>query len=204
MAATAENLDGYAAVLREATTALDDAGIPHVVFGSIATRAAARPSPLPGDEDIDLFVRPSDLPAALRSLEEAGFVTQEHDPAWIHRAMRGGVTVDVIFRAGRHIYLDDEMLERAVPAEAFGVPVKLMPPEDLAIIKAVLHEEDRTQDWFDALSILERNELDWEYLVRRARGVAAHRILSLLLYAGSDGIAVPEEAILELRRATTT
>jgi predicted nucleotidyltransferase len=203
MAATLKKLDGYAAVLREATAALDDAGIPHVVFGSIATRAAARPGPIPSDEDIDLFVRPSDVVAALRALDEAGFVTQEHDPAWIHKAMRGGVTVDVIFRAGRHIYLDDEMLERAVPAEAFGVPVKLMPPEDLAMIKAVLHEEDRTQDWFDALSILERNDLDWDYLVHRARGHAAQRVLSLLLYAGSNGVAVPEEAVLELKRATS-
>lgn len=202
MAATAKERDGYAAVLREATAALDDAGIPHVVFGSIATRASARPAPIPSDEDIDLFVRPSDVAAALRALDEAGFVTQEHDPAWIHKAMRGGVTVDVIFRAGRHIYLDDEMLERAVPAEAFGVPVKLMPPEDLAMIKAVLHEEDRTQDWFDALSILERSDVDWDYLVRRARGHAAQRVLSLLLYAGSNGVSVPEEAILELKRAT--
>lgn len=197
-----KNMDGYAAVLREATTALDDAGVPHVVFGSIATRAAARPGPIPSDEDIDLFVRPSDVSAALRALDDAGFVTQEHDPAWIHKAMRGGVTVDVIFRAGRHIYLDDEMLERAVPAEAFGVPVKLMPPEDLAMIKAVLHEEDRTQDWFDALSILERSDVDWDYLVRRARGHAAQRVLSLLLYAGSNGVSVPEEALLELKRAT--
>ncbi|HEV3475674.1 MAG TPA: nucleotidyltransferase [Actinomycetota bacterium] len=202
MAATAENLDGYAAVLRETTTTLDAAGIPYVVFGSIATRAAARPGPFPTDEDIDLFLRPPDVAAAVRALEGAGFVTQEHDPAWIHKAMRGGVTVDLIFRAGRHIYLDDEMLERAVTTEAFGVPVKLMPPEDLAIIKAVLHEEDRTRDWFDALSILERNNLDWDYLVRRARSHAAQRVLSLLIYAGSNGVAVPEEAIFELKRAT--
>ena len=202
MAATAKNLDGYAAVLREATTSLDAAGIPHLVFGSIATRAAARPAPIPSGEDIDLLVRPSDVTAALRALEDAGFVSREHDSAWIHKAMRGGVTVDVIFRAGRHIYLDDEMLARAVPADAFGVAVKLMPPEDLAIIKAVLHEEDRTRDWFDALSILERNDLDWDYLVRRARGHAAQRVLSLLLYAGSSGVPVPEEAILELKQAT--
>jgi predicted nucleotidyltransferase len=202
MAATAGKLDGYAAVLREATAALEAAGVPHVVFGSIATRAAARPAPFPSDEDIDLFVRPSDLSAALRALEQAGFVTTEHDPAWIHKAMRGGVTVDLIFRAGRHNYLDDEMLARAVSADAFGVPVKLMPPEDLAIIKAVLHEEDRTGDWFDALSILERDDLDWDYLVRRARGHAAQRVLSLLLYAASNGVHVPEDAILELKRAT--
>jgi hypothetical protein len=79
----ARSLQGYASVLREATEAIDRAGIPHLVFGSVATRALGRPRPISTDEDIDLFVRPPDAPKALRALEESGFVIEAEDPTWI-------------------------------------------------------------------------------------------------------------------------
>jgi hypothetical protein len=50
-----------APVLRDATAALTDAGIAHVVFGSIALRALGRTRERAEDgEDVDLFIRPPD------------------------------------------------------------------------------------------------------------------------------------------------
>jgi putative nucleotidyltransferase-like protein len=182
-------------VLADATAALDEAGLPHVVFGSLATVSLGRPRPLEPHEDIDLLIRPPDAAAALETLRAVGFVSGEEDPSWIHKAKRLGVTVDLIHRAGREVHLDDEMLHRAVPAHVLGVPVRLMPAEDLAVIKAIIHEEARQADWFDALALVRWPDLDWDYLVRRARRHGVQRVLSLLLYARSDGVAVPGRAV---------
>jgi hypothetical protein len=190
-AAEGRALETHGVVLREATTALDRQGIAHVVFGSLATVTLGRRRPLEAGEDIDLLLRPPDVEAATGALEADGFVVEPADPAWIHKAKRLGVTVDLIHRAGREMHLDAEMLERAVPATVLGVPVRLIPPEDLAVIKAVLYTEARKKDWFDALALIGRPDLDWDYLARRARGHAVQRVLSLLLYARSEGIEVP-------------
>jgi predicted nucleotidyltransferase len=199
----ARSLEGYASVLRESTRALEEAGIPHLVFGSIATRALGRPRSISTDEDIDLFVRPPDAPSALAALAEAGFVTVEEDPTWIHKAKRGAVTVDVIFKAAGRVYMDDEMFDRGIPTAFLGVDVRLVPAEDLAVMKALLHDENRAFDWFDALALLDREGLDWDYLIRRAEAYGAQRVLSLLLFAETQEISVPREAIERLRRNTS-
>jgi hypothetical protein len=196
--ANGHSLETHGVVLREATTSLDRRGIAHVVFGSLATITLGRPRPLEPGEDIDLLIRPPDVDAVAAALEADGFVVEPTDPAWIHKAKRLGVTVDLIHRAGREVHLDPEMLERAVPATVLGVEVRLIPPEDLAIIKAILYTEARKKDWFDALALVARPDLDWDYLARRARGHAVQRMLSLLLYARSDGIAVPNSVVDEM------
>lgn len=196
----ARSLEGYASVLEASTRAIAEADIPHLVFGSIATRALGRTRPISTDEDIDLFVRPPDAPAALQALEGAGFVTVEEDPTWIHKAKRAGVTVDIIYKAAGRVYIDDEMHERGVETNVMGVDVRLVPPEDLAVMKALLHDEDRAFDWFDALALLERPGLDWAYLLHRAEAYAAQRMLSLMIFARTEGIEVPADVIAKLRQ----
>lgn len=198
----ARSLEGYASVLRASTEAIDEAGVQHLVFGSIATRTLGRPRPIATDEDIDLFVRPPEAPAALNALEEAGFVTVEEDPTWIHKARRAGVTVDVIFKAAGRMYMDEEMYRRGIPTTVMGVDVRLIPSEDLAVIKALIHGEDRAFDWFDSLALLERDGIDWEYLSGRAEAYGAQRVLSLMIFAETEGVPVPREAILRLRDVT--
>ena len=195
----ARSLEGYASVLGAATSALNEAGTPHLVLGSIATRALGRPHPIGTDEDIDLFVRPPDAPAALRALEDQGFVTVEEDPTWIHKAKRAGVTVDVIYKAAGRVYMDDEMHRRGVVTDVLGVEVRLVPPEDLATMKALLHDENRAFDWFDALALLERPDFDWDYALRRAEAYAAQRMLSLMIFARTEGVDVPADAVDRLR-----
>lgn len=192
---------GYARVLLEATATLDRFGIPHVVFGSIALKALGRPRPGVPDEDIDLMIRPPDADPALRALEEEGFVVEETDPSWVNKAKRGGVTVDLIFRTAGEMHLDDQMLARAVPHQVDGITVRLIPAEDLAVMKSVLYEEHRPFEWFDALALVSRPDLDWDYLVRRAVRHGAQRVLSLVLYARSSGVTVPDEAVDGLVRA---
>lgn len=198
MCVTGNVLESHATVLRESTSILERASIPYVVFGSLATVALARPRALGAEEDIDLLVRPPDAARAADALASSGFVVDETDPSWIRKAKRLGVTIDLIHRAGREVHLDPEMLERAPAIPLLGVPVRVMPPEDLAMIKAVLHDETRTGDWFDALALVARPAIDWDYLFRRARGHGVQRALSLLLYARAEGTEVPARVLADL------
>jgi predicted nucleotidyltransferase len=193
---------GQGAALREVTSSLGQAGVAHVVFGSIALRALGRPRHPAGEpEDIDLLIRPTDAGAALDALTGADFDIEESDPSRHNRLSRGNIEVDLVFRTAGDLHLDEEMAARAVPADADGVSVPLIPPEDYAVMKAMLYEEHRPYEWFDALALVTRPDLDWAYLVRRAQQHGAQRVLSLLLYARSSGVTVPQTAIDDLTNA---
>ena len=107
------------------------------------------------------------------------------------------MTVDVIFWLTGDIYLDDEMLRRARRLDFEGTGVNVVSPEDLVVIKAIVHDEQSSRHWHDALEILADRELDWEYLARRARH-GARRVLSLLIYAQSNDLVVRDDTIRSL------
>lgn len=66
-------------------------------------------------------------------------------------------------------------------------------------MKAVAADEDTPRYWYDALGIIAHgDDLDWDYLVRRARQHGVRRILSLLIYAQSNDLVVPSAPIAEL------
>jgi predicted nucleotidyltransferase len=181
-------------VAKEAIDAIDDGGIPYAFIGGIASALHGRPR---WTHDVDIFVRPEDAARTLDALAAAGFATQRTDPFWLFKGIKEGVLVDVIFRSTGDIYLDDEMLSRTSLEDFKGLSLRVVAPEDLVVIKAVVHDEKTPRHWFDALGIIARADLDWEYLVCRARR-AARRITSLLLYAQSNDIAVPPSAIRSL------
>jgi predicted nucleotidyltransferase len=148
--------------------------------------------------DIDFFVKAQDTLRTLAALEEAGFLTREVEPHWLSKATKDHVVVDVIYRSSGDIYLDDEMVERSFEGQFKGVPIRLAAAEDLIVMKAIAHREETGRYWHDALGILGRADLDWEYLLRRARQYGARRVLSLLVYAQSNDIAVPNHAVRDL------
>lgn len=174
--------------------ALDGQPIPYVFMGGIASAVHGRPR---WTHDLDLFVRPEHARDVLSVLEQAGFATEEHDRYWLFKAVRDEVLVDIIFRSHGDIYLDDDMLARAVKADFHGRAVPVIAPEDLLVIKAVVHAEYSPRHWHDALALLVRCELDWPYLVRRARH-GPRRVLSLLLYAQSNDLPVPDRVVDQL------
>lgn len=179
-------------VLREAARALAEAGVPHVFMGGLASAAMGRPR---WTHDIDVFVKPEDNRRVLDILGAAGFATQETDPAWLYKALKSEVLVDVIFRSAGRVALDDEMVERARISEVAGILVPVISAEDLIVIKALVFKERAPRHWYDALALLQRTDLDWDYLVRRALRYDSGRVLSLLVYARSEDRAVPAEAL---------
>jgi predicted nucleotidyltransferase len=175
----------------DAIDAIQDADIPYVLVGGLASSLLGRPR---RTEDIDLLVRKADAHRTLEALGQAGFETEETNPDWIFKARRDDLTIDILFWLKGEIYLDDQMLERAPLEEFAGRTVAVMPPEDLIVVKAVIHDEQTPRHWYDALGVIADQELDWEYLFARARH-GARRVLALLLYAQSNDLIVPDDAI---------
>jgi len=188
-------------VLDRAIDAIRSGGIPFVIIGGIASAALGRPRWDPRGADVDLFVRAQDAEAALRSLSEAGFGTEQGEPHWVLRAALNGITVDVIFRAAGDLYLDDEMLSRAELREFRGRELPLVSREDLLVMKALAFGEETPSYWHEALGIIARGELDWDYVLYRARH-GTKRVLSLLVYAQSNDLPVPPRSVRELFELT--
>ena len=180
------------ATFADAVEALRAAEVPYLLIGGLSASAFARPRIT---DDIDVFVRPDMARKVLQTLDAAGFDTEETDDRWLYKAFKRGVLVDVIFRSSGDVYVDDEMLERADLQEHWGVTAPLISPEDLLVIKAVATTEHGSHHWYDALAVIARCPLDWAYLMRRARQAGPRRVLSLLLYAESNDLAVPAEVI---------
>lgn len=181
-------------VLGEAVAAIEGAEVPYLVIGGVASAALGRPR---WTHDIDVFVLPQDADPTLAALEKVGFEIERTDPYWLFKAAKEGLVVDVIFKTSGDIYLDEEMLRRGIDGDFHGVGFRVASPEDLVVIKAIVDSERRPHHWHDALGLIASRELDWDYLVRRSRH-GARRVLSLLAYAQSDDLVVPDTAIRTL------
>jgi hypothetical protein len=188
------NGTGSDEVLAEAVGLLDRSQIDCLLIGGLAAARLGRPRTT---EDIDLLIRARDAKSALVALGEAGFDTEETDEKWIYKAWRDGRLVDLIFWLKGGISLDDEMLAHARPAEVDGQRLLIAPPEDLVVVKAVVHDEATPRHWHDALGLIASGSLDWDYLLARAR-YGARRVLSLLLYAQSNDLLVPDHVVRAL------
>ena len=189
--------DRFFQVLGDAVEAVESRNLPYVLMGGMVSRAAGRPR---DTHDIDLLVRPDDAHAVLECLESAGFATEQPEPQWLFKAVKDGVLVDVLFRASGDVLLDDDMVERGAVRDFAGHKARVMAVEDLVVIKALSHKEHTTRHWFDALALLSVSDIDWDYLLTRAKRRGARRMLSLLLYAQSIDIVVPDRVAQELYR----
>src|SRR5262245_4415059 len=183
-----------AAVLGEAVRTIEANGLPCVLIGGLASSVHGRPR---CSGDVDLLLMPESAGLALEALAEAGFRTERTNPAWIFKAFREDVLVDLIFKASGDIYLDDEMLRRASVRFYRGTRVRVIPPEDLVVIKAIAHDEESARHWYDALAVIARMRLDWDYLLERST-ISPRRVLSLLLYAHSLDLWVPARTLQQL------
>jgi predicted nucleotidyltransferase len=189
----------FVRVLEESVAVAERSSVPYAVMGGIASSALGRDR---WTHDVDVFVRRQDAGQLLRRYAEAGFDVEQRDEAWLYKAWRDQVMVDLIFEVNsgstEPIDFDDEMRARVQEVTFEGVRLPVLSPEDLVVIKAVVHKEHRARHWFDALGLIGAGGLDWEYLLRRARQRSPRRVLSLLLYAQSDGLEVPDRVVRAL------
>jgi predicted nucleotidyltransferase len=181
--------------LKDAVEALEAATVSYLLMGGVSSAALGRPR---NTHDIDIFVAPEGSFPALQALASAGFRTEETNPRWLYKAWKYGVMVDIIFRSSGDIYLDEEMVNRSTRRSFGGCEARVISPEDLLVIKAITAAEHVPHQWYDALALLSNSDLDWDYLVARARRHGVRRILSLLIYAESNDVWIPTGPVVEL------
>lgn len=154
-------------------------------------------------KDFDVFVRPEDAPQILEALAAAGYRTEMTDPVWLGKAFQNDDLVDVIFSSGNGIAtVDDEWFEQASEGELLGVPIRLIPPEEMIWSKGFVMTRER-YDGADVAHLLRMlaDDLDWKRLLRRYgaqwRVLYSHLILFGLIYP-SERQRIPQWVMQEL------
>lgn len=152
---------------RRALVTLGRARLPFLVGGAYAMErytGIAR-----WTKDLDLFVLPRHLSAALGALTAVGFRTELTYPHWLAKAWARRDFIDLIFGAGNGICaVDDEWMAHGVPGQVLGVPVLLCPAEETIWSKAFVAERER-YDGADIAHLIRacHADLDWDRLVGR-------------------------------------
>jgi predicted nucleotidyltransferase len=181
-----------AEALADVAEALEREEIPYVVIGGVASSLYGRPRV---SDDLDILVAKTDAERTLDALASVGFDTERTNDQWIYKGFRDGVQVDVIFWLKGDFYLDDEMLARARRIDVGGRDIPVVPPEDLIVVKAIIHDEQTPRHWGDALALVANcDDLDWDYLIVRGRH-GARRLLALLVYAQSNDLLVADDVV---------
>lgn len=180
------------------TKTLERAEVPYLFIGGLASSVLGRRRPT---ENIDVLVRPGDGEAVLAALAGTGFDPVDSEDQWRLTARNGGgVMVNLVLRSCGDIYLDEVMLDHSRFETLEGREIRVIGAEDLVVMKSLIHDEAGSRHWFDALAVVGQRDLDWPYLLERAR-CGPWRVLSLLAYAQSQGLPVPRSTLLALVEA---
>jgi len=188
-------------VYREALTRLCECQVPFLVAGAYALQnytGIARHT-----KDLDIFVRRDDSREVLDALESIGWRTEVTYPHWLAKGFFGELYLDVIFNSGNGICpVDDEWFAHATDVIAFGLQVKLSPPEEMLWQKMFIMSRER-YDGADVLHIIRTvgHRLDWHRVLWRMRDHARLLLSHLLLFGyvyPADRAQVPQWVLDQL------
>jgi Uncharacterised nucleotidyltransferase len=120
-------------------------------------------------KDLDVFVREREYRRALAALEADGCRGEVPSPHWLAKAHCGDHFVDIIFGSGNGVApVDDEWFAHAVDETVLGIPVQIVPAEEMIWQKALIMERERF-DGADVAHVLRAraDRLEWDRLLRR-------------------------------------
>jgi hypothetical protein len=184
------SLDPEAASLfLDSLDALGSSGVPFLVGGAYAFQRYTGVTR--HTRDFDVFVRRNDVVRALAALERMGLQTELTFEHWLGKAHRSPWYVDVIFGSGNGAApVDDLWFQHAVPDETLGVPVELVPAEEMIWSKGYIMERERF-DGADVVHLLRARaqQLDWDRLLTRFARHPAVLLVHLLLF----GFVYPDQ-----------
>ena len=178
---------------------LSDAAVPFLVGGSHAFLEYT--GIVRNTKDFDLFLRRSDVERAMEALRGAGYRTELTFPHWLAKAWRDDDFVDLVFSSGNGMcVVDDGWFEHAVETQVLGMPVKIVPCEELLWQKCFVMERERF-DGADVMHILRARApmLHWPRLSERFGSywplLYAYLVLFTFVYPGE--IALVPSAVLD-------
>ena len=190
-------------VYREALQCLVKAKVPFLVGGTFALESYT--GLVRRTKDLDLFVNPADRLRLMQRLSEAGFRTEWRFPHWLGKANKDDRSIDIIYSSGNGICTVDEAWFRyALPAEIFGIPVRVVPAEEMLWSKAFVMERNR-YDGGDIAHLLKAraHTMDWARLLFRFgtywRVLFSHVILFGFIYP-EQRLRIPDWFMHEMMR----
>jgi hypothetical protein len=152
-------------LFREVLSLFSQNRVPYVVSGAFALREHT--GICRDTKDLDVFLPPEAVGIAIRVLRQYGFECEVADPVWLAKAHRSNFFVDLITGMSTGtVTVDQSWVDRGLPSELFGVPVKILGPEELIASKLFVTRRER----FDGADILHvfyatHGRLDWDRLM---------------------------------------
>jgi len=142
---------------------LRDAGIEHVLAGSLAAWARGGPATC---SDVDFLIRPGDAEPALQALESYGLRTERPPEGWLLKAYDGDVLIDLIHDPNGPGF--DEVMASADTLTVLSIELPVMSVTDLIVTKLRSFEEHYV-DIEGVLPIARalREQIDWAAVRRR-------------------------------------
>ena len=173
-----------ARLFREWLEILRRSGVPYALggaYGQYAFTGVWRDS-----KDLDVFVRPQDVRAALDAFAAAGHDIELRDAHWLAKVHSPPHLLDLLF-AVRHmtrLRITDDWLSTSLAAKFLTVPTRVLAPEEIIATKVYVANRDRF-DGADILHIIRalQGEVDWGRLVDLLEGDEEILLWHLVLFA---------------------
>lgn len=156
----------YAPVLREAR----DRGLRFAVGGGLAFSLYS--GHRRNTKDMDIFILPPDHQEYLELMARCGFseyTAVPYDRTWSYRGQKEGYIMDLLWRMlNDRAPFDEEWVRRGWDLQIRGLPLRLLPVEELIWTKLYILHRERC-DWPDILILLHVRgpQMDWEHLLGR-------------------------------------
>ncbi|MGH7468974.1 MAG: hypothetical protein ACRENP_13550 [Longimicrobiales bacterium] len=150
-----------------ALRALNQAGRPYVVAGLYAIYHYTGIYRL--TKDLDLFLEPSGVIDAVRTLKQSGFTVRLEQSHWLAQALLDGHQIDLIFGMGNGLsFIDGDWYRFSRPGILAAEQVRVAPAEELLWHRLFVSERHRS-DMSDAVHLMmcRGGELDWERVLYR-------------------------------------
>jgi len=200
--ALVEDLDEVSSALRAAgvdSLAVKGVVLAETLYGDLALRPAA---------DVDVLVRPADLPAARSVLLSLAFehtteplgdewAHSHHDEPYFRRTARGGVCLELHWALWpfARFRADTGVWERARSVEVRGAMLRTLSREDTLLHLAIHRTRAplRLRSVCDVAELVRRegSELDWDVVHERAAAVGARTALYSVLSLSQRLLAAP-------------
>jgi hypothetical protein len=170
------------AMFRETLMLLNRCRVPYAVSGAFALQVHT--GIWRATKDIDLFLAPENIPAAICCLQKNGFSCRAKDAVWLHKARRHGFFVDLITgMSNAVITVEKSWIENARPAMVLDVRVRVLAAEELLVSKLFILRRERF-DGADIAHIIHASQgsLDWGRILAQVKEHWEILLYALVLY----------------------
>ena len=158
--------------------------MPHSVCGSGGFALQVHTGIWRATKDLDLFITPENVAAAIRCLQKEWLSLRSKDPVWLHKAHRHGFFIDLITGMSNAVFqVDRSWIENARPAMILDVRARVLAAEELLVSKLFVVRRERF-DGADIAHIIygSQGTLDWDRVFALVKEHWEILLFALVLY----------------------